>query len=469
MNIDDTITAISTPPGKGAIALLRISGKDSFNIVSKIFHSNKTIDYQSNIIYGKAYFGAIKDCDEIIDEVLITFYKAPKSYTGEDMVEISCHGSTYIQERILQLIVSSGVRLADRGEFTMRAFLHGKMDLSQAEAVADLISSVGKSQHTLAMRQMRGGFSDKLKDLREKLVEFASLVELELDFSQEDVEFANRDEMTALLNEIQSEIYTMMESFRLGNVLKRGIPVAIAGRPNAGKSTLINAIFNEEKAIVSEIPGTTRDAIEDTIIIGDIPFRFIDTAGLRDETEKIEALGIEKTFEKISQAQIVLYIFDTSSTDIEEIKKELAFLFEKLNETNSSEDLENKRFILVANKIDMLVEIPQHFNDYIEMDVVFISAKRQENIKGLTDAILNSVDTTMIREELIVTSIRHYEALKHSKEAINEVINAFKEKTPTDLIAVDIRKALYHLGLITGEVTNEELLSNIFGRFCIGK
>ncbi len=469
MNFQETIVAISTPPGMGAIAIVRMSGNRSLEVLLKIFRPAREKSGSKVPYPGRVCLGGIYEHDELLDEVLVTWFKAPHSYTGEEVAEISSHGSPYIQERLVRLILSYGIRLAMPGEFTLRAFMHGRMDLAQAEAVADLIASSNRQQHNLALQQMRGGVSGKLKLLRKKLVEFASLIELELDFSQEDVQFADRSLLIHLMQEIRDELRSLIESFRLGNSMKKGIPVAITGKPNAGKSTLLNAILDEEKAIVSEIPGTTRDAIEDTIIIDDIPFRFIDTAGLRDVAKSIEALGIEKTFEKIAQASIVLYIFDAATTNIDETKEELAFLFGKLRDVLPAVTIEEKKFILVANKIDQLLEIPHHFSDYIEMDVVFISAKRHENLSSLTAALLRSVDKDALREQLVITNLRHYEALQNSLEAIEDAGNALSENLPADLASVDIRKALYHIGLITGEVTDDELLSSIFGRFCIGK
>jgi tRNA modification GTPase len=470
MNMLNTIVAISTPPGMGAIAVIRLSGPESAAIIRRIFIPGKKKPESPVVLKpGSVMYGELHEGDETIDEVLVTSFAAPHSYTGEDVAEISCHGSPYIQERIVQLVLGCGARLAEPGEFTMRAFMNGKMDLAQAEGVADLIASTGRHNHQLAISQMRGGISTKLKALRGQLLDFATLIELELDFSQEDVAFADRTSLNRLLEDIQDEIIKLHSTFRTGNAMKRGIPVAITGRPNAGKSTLLNAILEEEKAIVSEIPGTTRDAIEDTIMIEDIPFRFIDTAGLREDAGTIEAMGIEKTFGKIVQAEVVLYLFDAATTTIDDIKEELASLFGRLQQTMDKVELDKKHFILVANKIDQLVEIPHHFSDYVEMEVVFISAKRHENLASLTTALLQAVDTSMLQEQLVITNLRHYEALQHSLDAIRDARQAFASNLPSDLATVDIRKALYHIGLITGEVSNDELLGNIFGRFCIGK
>jgi tRNA modification GTPase len=470
MKFTDTIAAISTPPGTGAIALIRLSGPSSINILSVLFTRNGNPIDLSGVHHSVAMFGEIHDDGVVLDEVIVTVFRSPRSYTGEDVVEVSCHGSVFIQDRLLQLLLDGGARMADPGEFTLRAFVNGRMDLTQAEGVADLIASGSRRQHHLAMQQMRGGISAKLKVLRARLVELAALLELELDFSQEDVEFADRNALMTLLGEIMEEMEPLMKSFRLGNSIKRGIPVTIAGSPNAGKSTLLNALLQEEKAIVSEIPGTTRDAIEDTMIIGDLPFRFIDTAGLRANTpDPIEALGMEKTLDKITRAAVVLYIFDASSTTIDEVKSELAHLFRQLNELMDETELEKKQFILVANKIDQLMEIPHHFSEYMEMEVVFISAKRHENLDGLKDALMKNLEADHLLEQLVITNTRHYEALSKSMEALSEAMDALRQHIPADLVAVDIRKALYYIGVITGEVTTHEMLGNIFGRFCIGK
>ncbi len=470
MKYTDTVAAISTPPGMGAIAMVRLSGPDALQILSTLFFRKGKPIEPSKIQHGIAMVGEVYDGEKILDEVVVTFFRAPHSYTGEDVAEVSCHGSVYIQERLMQLILDRGARLAEPGEFTLRAFMNGRMDLSQAEAVADLISSGSAGQHHLAMQQMRGGISNRLKTLRAKLLDLTSLLELELDFSQEDVELADRNELTQLLQVITQEVEPLMNSFKLGNAIKRGIPVTIAGRPNAGKSTLLNALLQEEKAIVSEIPGTTRDAIEDTVTIRGLPFRFIDTAGLREKTrDPIEAMGIERTLDKIARASVVLYLFDTSTTSLDEVKTELALLFTQLKENADVESIDNKHFILVANKIDQLIEIPHHFSEYLEMEVVFISAKRLENLEGLKEALLRSVEPFDISNQLMVTSTRHYEALSKSMDALQEAADALKQQIPTDLVAVDIRKALHHIGTITGEITTHEMLGNIFGRFCIGK
>jgi tRNA modification GTPase len=458
----DTIAAVATPPGMGAIAIVRISGKKSLETAFHCFRpKNKLLTMQS-IQSHHLYFGEVVSQGKILDEVLFTYFKAPHSYTGEDAVEISCHGSEYIQRTLLQTLLEAGARLAGPGEFTLRAFLNGKMDLSQAEAVADLIASESKAAHRMAIRQMRGGFSKKIATLREKLVHFASLLELELDFSEEDVEFANRQQFTALLSEIKTELVRLKESFSMGNVLKKGIPVAIIGKPNVGKSTLLNAILNEERAIVSEIPGTTRDAIEDTIALEGYTFRFIDTAGLRESEDIVENMGIEKTRDKIEQAKVILYVCDISKMNKEKMQS-------LLDEYKSYIHHQNKHFILVANKIDKLHEIPSHLKELLELETVFVSAKRKENIHLLAETLVNHVKNDSLGEDILVNNSRHYEALRHALASIETIEKGFENSLPTDLIAIDVRQALYHLGSITGEVTSDEILGNIFGKFCIGK
>jgi tRNA modification GTPase len=458
----DTICALSTPPGIGAIAVIRLSGPAAFTVCNGIFrpHIKRTslLKAKSHTIH----YGSVLDGKELVDEVLISLFRSPHSYTGEDIIEISCHGSPYIQQRILELLMSKDVRLAKPGEFTLRAFLNGKFDLSQAEAVADLISSRSGASHGLAIQQMRGGFSKKISELRGKLVDLTSLIELELDFSEEDVEFVDRSDLMLLLKEIETEILTLIKSFTLGNVLKHGIPVAIIGKPNVGKSTILNAILNEERAIVSEIPGTTRDTIEDTIVIGGFSFRFIDTAGLRAAENKIESIGIEKTWKKIGEASIILYVFDVredSFADVMEAMKE----FREVTESKT------KHLILVGNKTDELKVLPTGFRQFVEYDTVFVSGKRKENIHLIAETLLKKIRKTETRGEVIISNARHFEALKKTHQSIREIYRGLKSNVSPDLLSTDIRKALYHLGEITGEITNEEILGNIFNRFCIGK
>ena len=458
----DTIAAIATPPGTGAIAILRISGKNSLHTALKCFKPKNLKLLPETIRSHHLYFGEISKEGKVLDEVLFSFFKAPHSYTGEDAVEISCHGSEYIQQALLQTLLDAGARLAHPGEFTMRAFLNGKMDLAQAEAVADLIASGSKAAHDMAIRQMRGGFSEKITELRGKLVHFASLLELELDFSEEDVEFANRQQFFDLLREIKQELSRLKESFRMGNVLKKGIPVAIIGKPNVGKSTLLNAILNEERALVSEIPGTTRDAIEDTIALEGYTFRFIDTAGLRRSDDVVENMGIEKTRDKIEQARLILYVCDISKLN----RQSAEALLEEYKAYIQDKD---KHFILVANKIDKLKEIPAHLKELLELETVFVSAKRKENIHLLAETLVNHVKNDRPGDDILVNNSRHYEALRNALDSIEAVQSGFENDLPTDLIAIDVRQALYHLGSITGEVTSDEILGNIFGKFCIGK
>ena len=458
----DTIAAVATPSGMGAIAIIRISGKNSLATALKYFRPKNPKLSMASIQSHHLYFGEIKRDGKILDEVLLTYFKKPHSYTGEDAVEISCHGSEYIQQALLQTILDAGARLANPGEFTLRAFLNGKMDLAQAEAVADLIASESKAAHHMAIQQMRGGFSKKITALRQKLVQFASLLELELDFSEEDVKFANREEFFQLLLEIKQELTRLKESFSLGNVLKKGIPVTIIGKPNVGKSTLLNAILNEERALVSEIPGTTRDAIEDTIALEGYTFRFIDTAGLRQSEDMVENMGIEKTYDKIKQARLILYVCDISSLN----RQSAEALLEEYKAYIQDKD---KHFILVANKIDKLEEIPSHLKELLELETVFVSAKRKENIHLLAETLVNHVKNDSPDDNILVNNSRHYEALRQALDAIEAVQNGFESGLPTDLIAIDVRQALYHLGSITGEVTSDEILGNIFGKFCIGK
>ena len=459
---NDTICAIATPAGSGAIALIRLSGEDSFSICDSIFKAAKK---ETNIQNADAYtihFGKIFDNNDLLDEVLLSVFRAPHSYTGEDSVEISCHGSLFIQQKLIELLLKKGARMAEAGEFTMRAFFNGKFDLSQAEAVADLIASNSVASHNLALDQMRGGFSSKIKSLRKELVDLASLIELELDFAEEEVEFADRSRFLNLIAEIDKEVVQLIESFALGNVIKHGIPVAIIGKPNAGKSTLLNRILQEEKAIVSEIPGTTRDSIEDTISIDGFAFRFIDTAGLRSSTDKIENLGIERTYEKIRQSKIILYVCDITQSTPNDLEATLEDFKDHIED-------KNKRFILIANKIDELVEMPHFFNKFVDLETIFVSAKRNENINLILDSLVTSVKDLDLGDHTIVSNTRHLGALNKVSEAINAIENGFKQGIPTDLIAIDIRTALHYLGEITGEVSNNELLGNIFGKFCIGK
>ncbi|MEN8226164.1 MAG: tRNA uridine-5-carboxymethylaminomethyl(34) synthesis GTPase MnmE [Bacteroidota bacterium] len=465
LNTSDTICALATPPGSSAIAVLRVSGKETFEVAKKVFSAKKTGFDIDKADTHTLHYGTISADADIIDDVLLSVFKTPHSYSGEDAVEISCHGSAFIVQKILAVLLDSGCRMAQPGEFTLRAFLNGKLDLSQAEGVGDLIASNSRASHKLALDQMRGGFSKKIGALREQLMQFASLIELELDFSEEDVEFADRTALKKLLAEIRTEVQQLSDSFADGNVMKSGIPVAIIGRPNVGKSTLLNAILNEEKAIVSEIPGTTRDAIEDTIVINGLAFRFIDTAGLRDTADRIETIGIERTYEKIRQAKVILYLFDINNTDCLEVKENLEEFKRQLGE----EGMNEKHFILVANKIDQLMATPKHFTNMVEFECIFVSAKRKENISMISDSLVKAVAVDPEQEGVIVSNARHHEALTGVLSAIQSIDEGFASDIPSDLIATDIRQALFHLGEITGEITNDELLGNIFSRFCVGK
>lgn len=461
-DITDTICALSTPQGTGAIAVIRLSGKDVYSVCSKIFRaSNPEFSCASALPYS-IHHGFIFEGKQVIDEVLISLFKAPHSYSGEDIVEISCHGSEFIQQQILDALVHAGCRLAKPGEFTLRAFLNGKFDLSQAEAVADLIASSSQSAHDLALAQMRGGFSKKIKELRQKLVDFTSLIELELDFSEEEVEFASRPGLFLLLDELETELSALVQSFSLGNVIKRGIPVAIIGKPNVGKSTLLNTLLNEEKAIVSEIPGTTRDAIEDTIVLEGFNFRFIDTAGLRASEDQIETMGIDRTWTKIDEASIILYLFDATKDSYKDV-------VEALDEFGTILEDPKKRLVLIGNKMDLLTELPHGFKKFVEHETIFASAKRKENIHLIAESLLKTVKKHQISDGAVVSNTRHLEALKRALEAIQNVRAGFRNGLSPDLLTIDIRQALYHLGEITGEITTDEILGNIFGRFCIGK
>ena len=459
----DTICALSTSPGIGAIAVIRLSGPEAFAIGSKYFRQKKAKAAIESFDSHTAHFGYFQAEDELIDEVVVTVFRGPNSYTGEDVLEISCHGSLYIQQRVLEVLLSGGARMAERGEFTFRAFRNGRFDLSQAEAVADLIASETRASHDLALKQMRGGFSQKIKLLRQQLVDLASLLELELDFSEEDVEFADRDKFNSLITSITSELESLESSFATGNVIKKGIPVAIIGKPNVGKSTLLNALLNEERAIVSEIPGTTRDAIEDTLTIQGTTIRFIDTAGLRAHTtDTIETIGISRTYEKMKEASVILYLFDISTITVEEIE-------DLRTEFRDHIDDPGKHFILVGNKTDLMIEAPPHVSALFDLETLFISAKRKENINLLIESILKTVQAENLTDQTIVSNARHHEAIIRTLDSLKDAQCGFSSGLATDLIATDIRSALYHLGTVTGEISSNEILSNIFQNFCIGK
>jgi tRNA modification GTPase len=458
----DTIVALATPSGAGAIAVLRLSGNEAISIASNVFTSvsGKDITRQKS---HTLHLGHIESEGKIYDQVLLSIFKGPNSYTGENTIEISCHGSTYIQQQIIQLLLRKGCRMANAGEFTLRAFLNGKLDLSQAEAVADLVASDNEASHQIAMQQMRGGFSNEIAKLREELLNFASLIELELDFAEEDVEFADRSQFHDLLNRISFVLKRLIDSFAVGNVIKNGIPVAIVGEPNVGKSTLLNALLNEERAIVSDIAGTTRDTIEDELVISGIGFRFIDTAGIRETEDVVESMGIKKTFEKMELAQVVAYLFDATlftennnnlRTEIEKIKNQFPL----------------KPLVIIGNKADKLSEEIKAYALQQIPELLLVSAKEKNGVEELKDKLLSFVNTGALRNnETIVTNTRHYDSLLKALEEIQKVQYGLQSGIPADLMAIDIRQALYYFGEITGQVTNDELLGNIFANFCIGK
>lgn len=458
----DTIIALATPQGIGAIGVIRLSGKDALELCEKVF-ADKTLkkkDLPSKTSHT-IHFGVIHAGETIVDEVLVSLFKAPNSYTGENTIEISCHGSNYIQQQMIQLFVRLGARMATAGEFTMRAFLNGKLDLSQAEAVADLIASNSAVSHQVAMQQMRGGFSNSIKLLRQNLIDFASLIELELDFSEEDVEFADRSDLKKLVASIQRIVERLVDSFEVGNVIKNGIPVAIVGKPNAGKSTLLNALLEEDRAIVSDIPGTTRDVIEDEMNIDGVQFRFIDTAGIRETNDIIESMGVEKTYEQIKLSSIAIYLFDAHEITSSELK---------LIVKDIEPHLHNSQLVLVANKIDK-EDVDYTKKEFEEFkDMLFISAKERTNVEELKDYLVHLFDSRTVNiTETIVTNARHVEALRHTNVALVKVLDGLNHNISGDLLAMDIRQALHHLGTITGEISSDDLLTNIFSRFCIGK
>ncbi|MDP9078547.1 MAG: tRNA uridine-5-carboxymethylaminomethyl(34) synthesis GTPase MnmE [Bacteroidota bacterium] len=456
MTNDQTIVALATPNGTGAIGIIRLSGPEAITIANSIFKGKDLTRQASHTIH----FGGIADGDIVLDEVLVSLFVAPRSYTRENVVEISCHGSAYIIESIIKLLIKKGARSAKAGEFTLRAFLNGQLDLSQAEAVADLIASNSKASQQVALNQLRGGFSNQLQTLRDQLVQFASLIELELDFAEEDVEFANRDQLKKLINEINKVIGNLIRSFELGNAIKQGVNTVIAGRPNAGKSTLLNALLNEERAIVSHIPGTTRDTIEEVLNINGINFRLIDTAGIREATDAIEQIGVQRTMEKISQSALLIYLFDAEQITGEELRQDI----ESLQKPGIN-------MLVIANKSDL----PRHatklsdFRTSGHPDFLSISAKEKLHIDELKNKIYSSaIKDQLTGDETLVTNIRHLEALQKTEEALIRVLSGMDDVT-SDFLAMDIKQALHYLGEITGAVTTDDLLENIFSKFCIGK
>jgi tRNA modification GTPase len=454
MTNDQTIVALATPNGTGAIGIIRLSGPDAITIANSVFKGKDLSKQGSHTIH----FGSIADGDVILDEVLVSLFVAPRSYTRENVVEISCHGSAYIIESIIKLLIKKGARSAKAGEFTLRAFLNGQLDLSQAEAVADLIASNSKASQQVALNQLRGGFSSQLQTLRDQLVQFASLIELELDFAEEDVEFANRDQLKTLILQINRVISSLISSFELGNAIKQGVNTVIAGRPNAGKSTLLNALLNEERAIVSHIPGTTRDTIEEILNINGINFRLIDTAGIREATDAIEKIGVERTMEKISQSALLVYVFDASQITAEELRQDIDSLQQP-----------GMTLLPVANKIDLLTSELPDFRTSGLSDFLPVSAKEKLLIDELKQQIYQSaIKDKLTGDETLVTNIRHLEALQKTEEALTRVLNGMDTIT-SDFLSMDIKQALHYLGEITGAVTTDDLLENIFSKFCIGK
>ena len=454
MNLNDTIVAQSTPQGKGAIGIIRLSGKNSITIINSIFPSKDLSKEKSHTIH----YGNIEYENDIIDEVLVSIFKEPKSYTKENIVEISCHGSNYIIKKILSIIVKLGARVANKGEFTFRSFLNGNIDLSQAEAVSDLISSNSENSHKMAINHIKGVFSNKIKELRKDLINLSSLLELELDFSEEDVEFANREQLENLLDEILSFNNLLLDSYKLNNVIKDGINVLILGKPNVGKSTILNGLLEEDKAIISDIPGTTRDVLEDTITIGGNLIRFIDTAGIRKTDDKIEKIGIEKALNQIEKAALILYVFDLNKTNVDSLEREL------------NNDLFNKKHIIyIGNKGDLKVskEVDLYFSN---KKLKKISANNKNDIKKLKNLINNYITKNLVSSDSsIMINERHFASLTNVNTSINNVKKNLKNKSNIDLLALDIKYALNHLGEITGEISNEEILGNIFSKFCIGK
>jgi len=474
VNNSDTIIALATPSGIGAIGVIRLSGPHAITLVNEVFGGKDLSIQHTHTIH----FGTIRDGNQIIDEVLVSLFITPKSYTRENVVEISTHGSAFIIESIIKLLIRKGARPANPGEFTLRAFLNGQLDLSQAEAVADLIASNSQASHQVAMQQMRGGFSGELQHLRDQLIHFAAMIELELDFGEEDVEFANREDLKGLIYQIQRILNRLIQSFEQGNVMKNGVPVVIAGKPNVGKSTLLNALLNEERAIVSEIAGTTRDTVEDEMIIGGLRFRFIDTAGIRETSDIIEAKGVERTHEKIRQAKLIIYLVDPEQ-DVKEIETQITYLKEL-----------NIPFLTVVNKKDLvsaefegelspdsyrvigLSDSSAH-TSYLRpltSDLIFISARNNDGIELLKQEILRKINLHSINtDDVLISNIRHLEALQKTEQSLNRVLENIDNPITSDFLASDIKQALYYLGEITGQVTTDDLLETIFSKFCIGK
>ena len=464
INTNDAICAIATASGMGAIAVVRLSGQRCHEIALSIFKSRTRNLDKSSIVPNKAYFGDLVDGTDVVDEAIVTFFASPHSYTGEDSVEISCHGSVYIQQKVLEILIARGARLAGPGEFSRRAFLNNKLDLAQAEAVADLIASQSEASHKIAVNQLKGGFSKELRDIRSRLLDITSLLELELDFSEEDVEFADRTQLLELIEEAISHIGRLTESFRLGNAIKNGIPVTIAGETNTGKSTLLNAILGEERAIVSDIEGTTRDTVEETFNIFGTLYRFIDTAGIRQTTEEIERIGIERTFKKMEEADVILGMVDMTK-GLEKAISAIRLIVSKV-------DRQQQTLIVLCNKRDVARDFPceRLLSELEDIPIEFVSAKDNDDVERIKRFIFNNSSLHSVgANETLVTNMRHYESLRRSKENLEQVREGIMVGLSADLLSQDLRQALFYLGSITGEITNDEVLGNIFGRFCIGK
>ena len=464
INTNDAICAIATASGMGAIAVVRLSGQRCHEIALSIFKSRTRNLDKSSIVPNKAYFGDLVDGTDVVDEAIVTFFASPHSYTGEDSVEISCHGSVYIQQKVLEILIARGARLAGPGEFSRRAFLNNKLDLAQAEAVADLIASQSEASHKIAVNQLKGGFSKELRDIRSRLLDITSLLELELDFSEEDVEFADRTQLLELIEEAISHIGRLTESFRLGNAIKNGIPVTIAGETNTGKSTLLNAILGEERAIVSDIEGTTRDTIEETFNIFGTLYRFIDTAGIRQTTEEIERIGIERTFKKMEEADVILGMVDMTK-GLEKAISAIRLIVSKV-------DRQQQTLIVLCNKRDVARDFPceRLLSEFEDIPIEFVSAKDNDDVERIKRFIFNNSSLHSVgANETLVTNMRHYESLRRSKENLEQVREGIMVGLSADLLSQDLRQALFYLGSITGEITNDEVLGNIFGRFCVGK
>ena len=464
INTNDAICAIATASGMGAIAAVRLSGQRCHEIALSIFKSRTRNLDKSSIVPNKAYFGDLVDGTDVVDEAIVTFFASPHSYTGEDSVEISCHGSVYIQQKVLEILIARGARLAGPGEFSRRAFLNNKLDLAQAEAVADLIASQSEASYKIAVNQLKGGFSKELRDIRSRLLDITSLLELELDFSEEDVEFADRTQLLGLIEEAISHIRRLTESFRLGNAIKNGIPVTIAGETNTGKSTLLNAILGEERAIVSDIEGTTRDTVEETFNIFGTLYRFIDTAGIRQTTEEIERIGIERTFKKMEEADVILGMVDMTK-GLEKAISAIRLIVSKV-------DRQQQTLIVLCNKRDVARDFPceRLLSEFEDIPIEFVSAKDNDDVERIKRFIFNNSSLHSVgANETLVTNMRHYESLRLSKENLEQVREGIMVGLSADLLSQDLRQALFYLGSITGEITNDEVLGNIFGRFCVGK